>query len=151
MLERLTLQWLAGFFDGEGSINIGQHNVWHSNRKMWRVGITLTQADELLLQAIRQKWPEFRFCTPGHKSGNNRAYEISIKGAKAAVVFLKAIEPYVIRKLPDVRIAIEFCEGFGKFRKGQQRGRLNPAEHARRVLLAQKIREVRRAPTLFLQ
>lgn len=138
MIERITLQWLAGFFDGEGSVCCTRNK----RKRTWRIIVSITQNDEGLLEAIRTKFPEFRFRRAQRKHGVGRVkgLDLMIDGSKAAI-FLEAIRPYVIRKLVDVETGIEFCRTMRDFMKGQQRKLgLTEEQHAIREALVEKLR-----------
>ena len=138
MMERITLAWLAGFFDGEGSISI------HKSKQAWRLRITLTQCDLSLLTAIRAKFPEFKFLLPKMKSYGNDGckrqpgFEIGIAGVKACSVFLETIRPLVVRKLMDVEVGLAFCKTVRP--NTNRRQRITPEEHAVRKLLVDKLK-----------
>lgn len=139
MLDRITPQWLAGFFDGEGSV------ACYRGVKGWKMKVTLTQKDEGLLSAIRTKFPEFCFYPPRRKHGRGRinpCFEIVIDGGVASV-FLEAIRPFVIRKLLDVEVGIQFSSTIQNFRKGKKRTRLTEQEHKIRTDLVEKLHEGR--------
>lgn len=101
MLSRITTQWLAGFFDGEGSI------VLAKNHRRDYIRVTVTQNDRSLLEAIRIVYPEFR--PTARNRGNNRCYFILLNGRNAKR-FLTDIEPHCIRKHTQVQLALEFIE-----------------------------------------
>ena len=101
MLERITTQWLAGFFDGEGSI------VLAKNHRRDYIRVTIAQNDRSLLEAIRLAYPEF--CPVAKNRGNNRCYFILLNGRNAKR-FLTDIEPHCIRKHTQVQLALEFIE-----------------------------------------
>ena len=89
--DRLTLPWLAGFFDGEGSVCCTR------NKQGWRIIVTITQNDIALLEAIKVNFPEFKFSNV-RKRSKTKGHDISIESSKCSV-FLEAIRPFVIRTL----------------------------------------------------
>jgi hypothetical protein len=154
MLERITLEWLAGFFDGEGGIACYRTKSLPSKwtgivHVRWKLKITLTQNDESLLDAIRTKFPEFKFSAPrlkprgaSKKQHWRPGYEITTDGG-SCYAFLMAMRPLVIRKLLDVETALEFCETIHKFRLGKKRVVLTQEEHNIRLALAEKLKQGR--------
>lgn len=139
MIERITLQWLAGFFDGEGSVCCTRTR---QGAYKWRIIVAITQNDEGLLEAIRAKYPEFRFrkAQRKHGAGRVRGLDIMIDGSKCAI-FLEAIRPYVIRKLIDVETGLEFCRTIREFTKGKRRNLgLTEEQHSIREALVEKLK-----------
>lgn len=133
MIERITLQWLAGFFDGEGSVCCTR------GKQKWRILVVLTQNDRGLLEAIRTKFPEFKFCKARHRSGA-KGFDITAEGG-ACSVFLEAVKPFVIRKLIDVETGLEFCETIRTFTKGKRRNLgLTEEQHGIRATLVEKMK-----------
>ena len=102
MLERITPQWLAGFFDGEGSI------VLMNWRGQVKVAASIGQKDLSLLMAIRSKYPEFR--KPTFNSNDTKGCWFIRANGRKAKRFLEDIAPYVIRKRTQVELALEFIE-----------------------------------------
>jgi hypothetical protein len=102
-LERLTPQWLAGFFDGEGCVTVTMSGV-----KNPRVMVSITQGDLNLLNAIWSK-----FChpvtgclyKPARKNRRGDEYPVWMLHftGKSVLPILTTIQPYVIlkRKLVD--------------------------------------------------
>jgi hypothetical protein len=101
MLNRITTQWLAGFFDGEGSI------VLAKNHRRDYIRVTIAQNDKSLLEAIRLVYPEFR--PPSNNRGSSKCWFILLNGRNAKR-FLTDIEPHCVRKHTQVQLALEFIE-----------------------------------------
>jgi hypothetical protein len=105
-LERLTPQWLAGFFDGEGCVTTVRHHG-----TMPSLVANITQAEQNILTLIAMKF-------------GGRCYLRKVKGAKkgnwcvqyggrSALPLLQFIQPHVIlkRKLVDWGIALAKLHG----------------------------------------
>jgi hypothetical protein len=109
-LERLTPQWLAGFFDGEGCITVTMSGVTNP-----RVMVSITQQDYNLLYAIWKK-----FCEPNtgclykpvrkKSRGNEQDCWLLHFTGKSCGPILRTIEPYVILKRKLVVWGIEMTE-----------------------------------------
>jgi hypothetical protein len=116
-LERLTPQWLAGFFDGEGCISVTMSGVTNP-----RVMVSITQQDHNILHAIWTK-----FCIPRsgclykpvrkRSRGNEQDCWLLHFTGKSALPILETIEPYVILKRKLVVWGIEMA------RLTQERGK----------------------------
>lgn len=133
--ERLTPQWLAGFFDGEGCVSItNRHNGLKGGKKPYpRLSVTITQAEPTLLSLIGMKFCDERgliYCPvrKGNKREKKACYSLRMSG-KHAGPFLKYIQPYVILKRKLVDWGIEMAELTGERGK---RNLLNPEIKQRR-------------------
>jgi len=108
-LERLTPQWLAGFFDGEGCVTVTMSGVRNP-----RVMVSITQQDYNLLYAIWKK-----FCEPStgclyqpvrkNPRGNEHPVWMLHFTGKSCRPILEAIRPYVILKRKLVEWGIEMA------------------------------------------
>ncbi len=150
MLERITIQWLAGFFDGEGGVSI------YKSAQGWRSKATLTQNDKSLLEAIKVRFPEFHFDGPRRKWGlkldgtHKQGYEITVHGSLYLSVLLEALKPLVIRKLMEVEVGLEFCSRVAKHEKGKKRYKLAATENSIRMDLAEKMRAARKSDSIVV-
>jgi hypothetical protein len=137
-LERLTPQWLAGFFDGEGCITVTMSGVTNP-----RVMVSITQQDYNILYAIWEK-----FCTtrtgclykPTRKKsrGNEQDCWLLHFTGKSCLPILRTIEPYVILKRKLVIWGIEMAQLTQERGKG---GSTLPQENrARRMELMHLVR-----------
>lgn len=105
--ERITAQWLAGFFDGEGCITVTMSGV-----KNPRVMMSITQQDRNILNIIWEK-----FCEPGtgclfkpvrkKSRGNETDCWLLHFTGKSCKPILEAIQPYVILKRKLVEWGLE--------------------------------------------
>ena len=107
--NKITIQWLAGFFDGEGSVCIRRHN---GNR--WQLRVNLTQANFELLSAVAAKYgASYGPYTKTRKTKlgkDSTVYEIGWASRKAMLQILHLLDGVVIAKARQVRLAIEFLE-----------------------------------------
>ena len=99
-MDKSTLiAYLAGFFDGEGSIFID---------KLYGMSCVITSTTKWALES-------FRFGFGGNITENKKIYNVSqhttyqwkVKSTKAKI-FLQAILPYLKLKKPEAEIAIKF-------------------------------------------
>jgi|SRR5467141_2490950 len=150
MLERITIQWLAGFFDGEGGVSI------YKSSQGWRVKVSITQNDKSLLEAIRVKFPQFHFGTVKNKRGlkldgtQRDGHEITVDGGPSVSVFLETIKPFVVRKLMDVEIGLEFCATLRRHEKGKKRTKLTISENSSRLALVERMHASRKLDSILL-
>jgi hypothetical protein len=102
-IDRLSPQWLAGFFDGEGCVTVTMSGVRNP-----RVMVSITQQDYNILKAVWEK-----FCVPDtgclykpvRKKSRGKEMDCWLLHftGKSCLPILRAIQPYVIlkRKLVD--------------------------------------------------
>ena len=94
------LKWLAGFFDGEGSVGLARNNT----QALWRVPrVSLTQKDELdLLTDIKT---HYGGSINTHVRTKN-VFQWSLSGAEGAAKILEDILPYVKLQRKRDRIVV---------------------------------------------
>jgi hypothetical protein len=90
--------YIAGFFDGEGSVSLTTRNVCP------RVQVTITQNETEPLEWIKQR-----------VGGNiypvgERCHVLMLSKAEAIVSFLKLIQPFVLRRAEKLAIALAIAE-----------------------------------------
>ncbi len=108
--DKITSQWLAGFFDGEGYVTAYLQGNGNVNM---RVGIT--QKNKYVLMLIMLHFPGI-FVTHkkvSPKGSHYTCYSIHWEGRKA-VPFLKAIKDYVVVKHALVVVGLQLAEMFGE-------------------------------------
>lgn len=105
---KLTAEWLAGFFDGEGCVSIRQgHRTGGFCLK-----VNLTQANFPLLKAIADKYEAsgpYTKCRKTKTGKESTVYEISWQG-KYAKPILELLRNLVIVKQRQVELALEFID-----------------------------------------
>jgi LAGLIDADG endonuclease. len=106
--------YIAGFFDGEGSITIIKHkpnSKFRMKNCYYTLQVQITNTNKEIIE-----WLHFR--VGGHISNNSHcpsrkrqrpcwAWRVIAQEAK---VFLEAIEPYAIVKKRQIQLAIDFQE-----------------------------------------
>lgn len=105
------IPWTAGFFDGEGSVNIVNNRNQVSGRNYHTLHVNVTQVDPRPLLEIRERWGG-NIClrqpsTPRAKG----AFCWSIRSA-GAEKFLRDIRPWARVKGEQIDIALAFRETF---------------------------------------
>jgi hypothetical protein len=135
-LERLTPQWLAGFFDGEGCVTVTMSGVTNP-----RVMVSITQQDYNLLYAIWKK-----FCEPNtgclykpvrkKSRGNEQDVWLLHFTGKSCLPILETIAPYVILKRKLVGWGMEMARLTQERGKG---GSTLPQENRNRRLELMKL------------
>jgi hypothetical protein len=111
MNDQLFLAWAAGFFDGEGCVMVEvskEKNCKHGFRTSLHT--TVTQTSLPCLQLYLEKFGG-SITTSENKTPTGRRWAVQyrwIARNEEALVFLKAIEPYVIVKKEQVEAALKY-------------------------------------------
>lgn len=138
MDDKFLVPYLAGFFDGEGHIAIGL-NKNPSGKRRWYLRFAAHQVDPRPLQLLKERYGGSIQYTA--RRGQQRPiYEwvaTSIKAYKA----LKELQPFLIVKADEARLAIAFQELL--FARGTDRSVLSEAEQEARNKLYLAMREIK--------
>jgi len=103
----MTYEYLAGFFDGEGSISIIRDGI------DCRTKVCITNTNEKVMAAIAT----FISHTYNKKSGplgTSQAFTLEICDQAAILIILNGMMPYLIVKKPRAEMMIEYLNGIGK-------------------------------------
>jgi hypothetical protein len=118
--QALSLDYISGFFDGEGCISLGFSSKPNTNKRSWwpYVRVILTSADKCILERVRNKikvgtiYIKKKDIQRRAKltSGNRNDYfQLIISDTNQVLIFLDAIEKTIIIKLAELRIAQNAC------------------------------------------
>lgn len=120
--QAFSLQWAAGFVDGEGCIYICKQTYTDPRRhETYRLGFTITQNDLQVLEHFRHGMgiPGCLYRVrrqPGH---SRQVFAIHCSG-RSALRVITMLQPFLIRKWLEAQAAIDYWQqGFG----GQHPGR----------------------------
>jgi hypothetical protein len=125
-VPRLTKEWVAGFFDGEGTVGAYDDGVGGH-----RINVSITQKDAKILALLAMKFPEMS--GPAKVTGKD-AFYIRASG-HSGKRFLEFIKDHVICKRKEVELALEFIMLLGTHGGGTANS-VHPKNLARRVELA---------------
>jgi hypothetical protein len=97
-----TVQWAAGFVDGEGCIHIAKQRYRTKRRDTYRLGIYLTQNDLKVLEHFRDG---VGVAAPIYKVKRTRqhrrqCYTLNYNSANAMRV-ISLLAPHLVRKRPE--------------------------------------------------
>ena len=98
------LKYLAGFFDGDGNILI-----YKPKTTDWVVEAKITQIQTPALKEFRKLFGGGIYWISTKTTIYNGFYQWRVV-SKKAYIFLKEIEPYLIQKREEAKIAIAFRE-----------------------------------------
>ena len=107
---RITPQWLAGFFDGEGSITAWVDRRDGRNQVFMRVTVELSQKNKLLIMAINSIYPEANMQVSISRLHGKKftAWKLVWHGKKA-IRFLSDVIPFLVCKRDRAELALQFC------------------------------------------
>lgn len=104
-MKKTDLAYLAGFFDGEGTLFIEHLSLKRSNS--YRLRVSVGQTNRWILERYRMAFGgSVRLNRVEH--GNHKPLWQWQVSCKAAGEFLKAIYPYLILKQSEAKVALEF-------------------------------------------
>jgi len=111
-VARLSPQWLAGFFDGEGCVTFIDR-VLPDGRKNILVRVSISQKEVGILAIISLKFPackidSFKQPYKGDKPGGHTAHQLYWNGSKV-IPFLEYIKDHVIVKKRQVELGLELA------------------------------------------
>ena len=107
---KLTLEWLAGFFDGEGCVCLRRQTL-RGEFKGWSLRVNVTQANLELISAIVHKFSAsygpYRKPRSTRSGKESIVYECGWYGPNAKE-FLLMLLPLVVVKRQQVEIGLEY-------------------------------------------
>lgn len=101
-MDACKLAYIAGLFDGEGCIVIVE------DYPSFYVRTQVTNTNKEVLDLLQEN---FKGCICKHKEENRRDYYVWQASCGVAILFLKAIYPFLRIKKEKARLAIEFEKG----------------------------------------
>ena len=100
----ISTEYTAGFFDGEGCVNISSDRLGKPY-----IRILVVNTDNSVLQKFQEKWGGNITHNKRHKENWKRSYTWRLSHQKA-INFLKDLEPHLIVKKKQTNLAISFYE-----------------------------------------
>ncbi len=112
----ITVDYIAGFFDGEGSVLFKKHND-KRGFSYTEINVFITSTDKEVLEEI-QEYLKYGVITEtgNHKNGWKHCYRLYINKQLEMLSVLKQLYPYLRIKKEDANKAIEFIESKKKGR-----------------------------------
>lgn len=139
----MNIQYLAGFFDGEGSVAVYKN----SDKRGYCLRFQLTQnvspQSKIIVDYLVTKYSA-SVNVQDTLSGKQK-YNIALSGSKAAII-LKDLQPHLILKKEQVDIALEWHESKPP-RLRDERGRVmefNQSYFVKSQEVAKKLRDLKR-------
>jgi hypothetical protein len=110
----MTYEYLAGLFDGEGSVSIRKQQSPKSSLPTYGIQCTINMTCAKTIQAVRD------FLGYGNlyslkRVGTNRTVSRWTVSHTMAEELLRMIEPYSITKKPEIKLALRFQRHMHKY------------------------------------
>lgn len=102
-MKKLDLAYMAGFFDGEGSISL------YLDARQYRISVSMSNTNEWVVQWFHLNFGGSLYLEPKHiKNPNHRdAWRWQLIG-KRSMPFLELLFPYLRLKREQAKIVMEF-------------------------------------------
>jgi len=117
---KLSWQYLAGFFDGEGCLYISKQKGKKKN-SYYTPRLTIANTNEEVIGLIEKA---FDGCVAREgfeiREGRRRPWYIEIYKRARIKQFLKNIYPYSVVKKPQIELMFEFMEHLDKSKSGKE-------------------------------
>jgi hypothetical protein len=138
MKKEIDINYIAGLFDGEGSISITHRNRYNS--KQYALAVTLCNAHKHTLLDIKEK---IGFgCVVVHKAKIERTTFNYLLSNKNAYLFLVKMVKHLRIKDKEAEIAIAFYENtINKFRASRWDNEQKRLKDVQRIALSEKYKE----------
>lgn len=109
----LSAEYIAGFFDGEGCVDIRYRTTHGGKYQRFELRLTISQVFRLPLDKIVEQWGG---SVSPRRSGKIHYYVVSGKQANA---LLKAMRPHLLVKADEADIALSFYKLTSKNKEPQ--------------------------------
>jgi hypothetical protein len=132
-MQNISLEYMAGFFDGEGSIVISKRHFKHANgdRAPWfTLVVCLVNTHLPIIEAFRSRFADVesrkklyrmdKYVSKPAKHGNRKCY-VWHAASDVAEDFLKAVYPYLIVKKAEAELAFEFRNHVRKYQHAHRK------------------------------
>jgi hypothetical protein len=131
--SKITPEWLAGFFDGEGCVCL------QMSRNAMHLRINITQADEELLKAIEIKYGASYMYPKPRKNQDGQVYEVGWTGRNCKAI-IEVLDGRVVKKQSQIDLALQFLATMVG-----QGNRLTDEQVSERESLRQQMRDLNHA------
>lgn len=102
-----SIEYIAGFVDGEGSIQISRGTTHYSGKRMYYLRLSVHQVDRRPLDVLNERWPGSLRLIRKPSAKQRDIWEWVVSGSTAAKV-IGEIRPYLIGKAEQADLALEF-------------------------------------------
>lgn len=112
-MNEISLDYIGGFFDGEGCVSIGKTNMRKDRRLKngWELSpcIIITQKRMSILVSIHNTLNEYEIGSILSSSRNGNISRLKITGIKRVKKFCELVIPHTITKRAELELLLEYC------------------------------------------
>jgi len=129
MEDKLSLEYVAGLFDGEGCVNIVKSKRKGYKNYYFQVWVAVYNSYKPVLEKLEKQFGGFVIPQQKHKDKSHHLtkWRWGLSG-KETIEFLKQILPYTVIKTEQIKLAIEFKENFINGRWSSEEERIKQFE-----------------------
>lgn len=122
VVNGLDLAWCAGFLDGEGCIRIARRHPGGNANCIYSLEVTVTQNCVRTLTHFQRVLgiKSSIYVFTGKGAVKSTVYGLTYRCTRAREL-LETLRPFLVRKLPEALVGIEFAERASFARKGRRR------------------------------
>lgn len=141
-MGEVTAQWAAGFFDGEGTVDIRFRRTHGGKYERFELRAQIVQRDPAPLLLVAERYG-------GSVQGNGHGCHAWVASSRTAEAFLRDIAPHSICKADQIAVALRFAARLSipgqQMRNSGRRGfaLLSAEERAARAALMLELRGIR--------
>ncbi len=128
-----SLEYLAGFFDGEGSINIARFRQGTKEKLYLKLVCSVTNTYFPILPCFKERWDGGIAELKKEKSFHKDKWIWSV-GSMKAEIFLRDVYPYLTVKKREAGIALAYRDYMSPHRGRNRGGAWYSEEHITKIL-----------------
>lgn len=145
------LAYIAGLFDGEGHVGLNRHYCAKGRTGAGRIRVIcqIANTDKSMIDFVQTRFPSRTYAYFNHRNSKRKNYWNWMVVGENAVLFLRAILPFLITKKERALLAIQFHEQKQDLRRffnvhTEPELSMKREEVERREVLFQKMKELNR-------
>lgn len=137
--KELSLEYLAGFFDGEGSIGITKGHAKEMINPKYELRLTLVNTDKEIMEEIHRLYGGIFDTRRFEQAKWRTVYQVIWTNTKAEKI-LNALEPHLRVKKKQAQLALQYRRKMIRYDGKGQGATMPQSEVAFRELMRRKIR-----------
>jgi hypothetical protein len=138
-MTELELAYLAGFFDGEGSVGIYNTSNRRRATRGFQMKVTVSQTDPLILNEIKEHFGGTLLVCRDKAATVRTCWQWTASSLIAAA-FLRAVLPHLRQKREQAELALQFQAELAKQSRGHA---VTPESTTIRVGLAERLKALK--------
>lgn len=138
-----SLEYIAGFLDGEGSIQISKGATHRTGKRIFYLRISVHQVDRRPLDELVERWGgSLRLIEKASRLSKRPIWEWVVSGTTAAKV-LSDVRPFLIGKADQAEVALMF-QSRKRLRGSGNDSATSGIELAEQEILYQRMRDLKK-------